>query len=139
MSAPPRRRAGLAPTARRSSPGLRRQAGGGRRPRAAGRELAARSLAGARRGYDTGPPRPPGSRPRRSVMPDWQERITRDTAPGIRVEHAARYRFAAPVIAQSEVWADLGCGNGTAAADGVGQRFAGRLMLVDIDENALRA
>ena len=45
-------------------------------------------------------------------MANWQERITRDTAPGIRIEHAVRYRFAAPVIADSDLWADLGCGNG---------------------------
>ncbi len=29
-------------------------------------------------------------------MPDWQERITRDTKPAIRVEHDLRYAVAAP-------------------------------------------
>jgi SAM-dependent methyltransferase len=64
-------------------------------------------------------------------MSDWQERITRDTAPAIRVEHELRYRLAAPLIADSAVWADLGCGNGVAAAAALQDRRPGRTVLVD--------
>jgi hypothetical protein len=53
-------------------------------------------------------------------MSDWQERITRETAPTIRAEHELRYRIAAPLIARSAVWGDLGCGNGLAAAAALG-------------------
>jgi hypothetical protein len=69
-------------------------------------------------------------------MPDWQERITRDTQPALRVEHALRYRLAAPVVLGSATWADLGCGNGVAAADALGGEFSGRAVLVDVDEGA---
>jgi hypothetical protein len=48
-------------------------------------------------------------------MIDWQERITRETPPAVRVEHDTRYRIAAALIAESAVWCDLGCGNGVAA------------------------
>ena len=69
-------------------------------------------------------------------MPDWQERITRDTQPALRVEHALRYRLAAPTVLGSATWADLGCGNGVAAADALGGEFGGRAILVDVDESA---
>ena len=72
-------------------------------------------------------------------MPDWQERITRDTQPDMRVEHALRYRLAAPIILASKTWADLGCGNGVAAADALGGNFEGRAILVDVDEQATAA
>ena len=41
-------------------------------------------------------------------MPDWQERITKETAPAIRVEHDVRYAAAAPLVLASAAWADLG-------------------------------
>jgi SAM-dependent methyltransferase len=66
-------------------------------------------------------------------MSDWQERITRETAPAIRVEHELRYRLAAPLIAASETWADLGCGNGLAAAAALGSERPARIVLVDRD------
>jgi hypothetical protein len=69
-------------------------------------------------------------------MPDWQERITRDTQPALRVEHALRYRLAAPIVLGSATWADLGCGNGVAAADALGGDFKGRAVLVDVDAAA---
>lgn len=70
-------------------------------------------------------------------MSDWQERITRETAPAIRAEHELRYRVAAPLIAASAVWADLGCGNGLAAAAALeGARPAGA-VLVDVDEEVV--
>jgi SAM-dependent methyltransferase len=69
-------------------------------------------------------------------MPDWQERITRETQPALRVEHALRYRLAAPVVTAAKAWADLGCGNGVAAADALEGRFTGRAVLVDVEREA---
>ena len=66
-------------------------------------------------------------------MPDWQERITHETEPAIRAEHDLRYRVAADLIRSSSTWCDLGCGNGLAAADALGEGFAGRAVLVDVD------
>jgi len=70
-------------------------------------------------------------------MSDWQERITRETAPAIRAEHELRYRLAAPLIRTSAVWADLGCGNGLAALAGLGDSRPGHLVLVDLDASAV--
>lgn len=70
-------------------------------------------------------------------MPEWQERITRDTKPALRVEHELRYRAAADVIASSPVWVDLGSGAGVAAAHALGDRFAGHAVLVDASQEAL--
>lgn len=70
-------------------------------------------------------------------MSDWQERITRDTAPAIRVEHELRYRLAAPLVRGSEVWADLGCGNGLAAAAAFGERRPAHAVLVDLHPDAV--
>lgn len=70
-------------------------------------------------------------------MPDWQERITRETAPAIRVEHDLRYRLAAPLIIGAGTWCDLGCGNGIAAADALADSFRGRAILVDVDEEVV--
>jgi SAM-dependent methyltransferase len=69
--------------------------------------------------------------------PAWEERITRDTHPAVRVEHEVRYRFAAALIRESPVWADLGCGNGIAARDALGERLPERVLLVDNSEAAL--
>src|SRR4051794_24236315 len=73
-------------------------------------------------------------------MPDWQERITRETEPAIRAEHDARYRLAAPLIASAELWCDLGCGTGLAAAAALQAHggFGGRAVLVDLDEEVAR-
>jgi SAM-dependent methyltransferase len=70
-------------------------------------------------------------------MSDWQERITQETAPAIRVEHELRYRLAAPLIAAAGTWADLGCGNGLAAAAALGAERPGRLVLVDRDPDVV--
>src|SRR2546423_4742044 len=67
-------------------------------------------------------------------MPDWEERITVETEPALRVEHELRYRLAKPVIAQAKTWCDLGCGNGVAAADALGEALPERVVLVDRDE-----
>jgi SAM-dependent methyltransferase len=70
--------------------------------------------------------------------PDWEERISRDTNPAIRIEHEARYRVAMPVVREAPVWCDLGCGNGIAAAAALGGPFARRAVLVDVADDALR-
>jgi len=70
-------------------------------------------------------------------MADWQERITRDTKPSIRVEHDLRYAAAAPIVRGAASWADLGCGSGVAAADALGADSLGRVVLVDADHEAL--
>ena len=70
-------------------------------------------------------------------MPDWQERITRHTHPDVRVEHDIRYRLAEPLILGARTWADLGCGNGVAAADVVGGPYPGRAVFVDVEQEAV--
>ena len=70
-------------------------------------------------------------------MPDWQERITRDTEPAVRIEHQLRYALAAPLVHASELWCDLGCGTGVGAAKGLGGKLPGRTLLVDVAEDAL--
>jgi hypothetical protein len=72
-------------------------------------------------------------------MPTWQERITHETEPAIRVEHDLRYRYAGPAIARAKLWCDLGCGNGVAAATARPQDFEGDILLVDVDADALEA
>src|SRR5437764_1432161 len=53
----------------------------------------------------------------------------------MRAEHAVRYALAAPLIAGAELWVDLGCGAGLAAADALGEAQATRALLVDLDED----
>src|SRR5579859_4417695 len=66
-------------------------------------------------------------------MSDWQERITRETAPAMRAEHELRYRLSAPLVASSAVWADLGCGTGLAARTAVAEGRPGRAILIDLE------
>jgi SAM-dependent methyltransferase len=70
-------------------------------------------------------------------MSDWQERITHETAPAIRAEHDLRYRIAAPLILGGSPWADLGCGNGLAAAAALGDARPAHVVLVDVEEQAV--
>jgi len=70
-------------------------------------------------------------------MSDWQERITSETAPAIRAEHELRYRLAAPVVLAGGPWADLGCGNGIAAAAALGEQRPPGAVLVDLDADAV--
>jgi SAM-dependent methyltransferase len=70
-------------------------------------------------------------------VPDWQERITRETEPAIRVEHQMRYALAAPLVEASAFWCDLGCGTGIGAAHGLGGRSAEHTLLVDVSPDAL--
>jgi SAM-dependent methyltransferase len=65
-------------------------------------------------------------------MPDWQERITRETPPQIRLEHVVRYAAVAPLI-EGAAWCDLGCGTGFAAEE-AGVRPA-RALFVDVDND----
>jgi SAM-dependent methyltransferase len=70
------------------------------------------------------------------TVSDWQERITHQTEPAIVAEHTLRYAMAAPLITSSAVWADLGCGNGVAAAAVLGERRPPHAILVDLDADA---
>jgi SAM-dependent methyltransferase len=70
-------------------------------------------------------------------MSDWQERITRHTAPSIRAEHELRYRIAASLILAGGHWADLGCGNGLAAAAAFGEERPAHAVLVDVEEQVV--
>jgi SAM-dependent methyltransferase len=73
-------------------------------------------------------------------MSDWQERITRETAPAIRGEHELRYRLVAPLIARAAVWADLGCGTGLAALtalSALGEARPASAVLVDLEPDAV--
>lgn len=70
-------------------------------------------------------------------MSDWQERITRETAPAIRAEHELRYRIVAPLIVTSGAWADLGCGNGLAATAALGDSRPAHAVLVDVEEEVV--
>src|SRR3954454_4619637 len=70
-------------------------------------------------------------------MPDWQERITRDSGPSLRVEHELRYGLAAPLIRGAALWCDLGCGNGVAAARITETEPPQHALLVDVDPVAL--
>ena len=70
---------------------------------------------------------------------DWQERISRETNAAIRIEHeTALFDGRGSAIRAAPLWCDLGCGNGIAAAEAAGGPFAGRAVLVDLAEDALR-
>lgn len=71
-------------------------------------------------------------------MAEFEEPIVRDTAPATKLEHDLRYRSARFLVMKSQVWCDLGCGDGVAAATAVDRRYPGRAVLVDIDESAVR-
>jgi SAM-dependent methyltransferase len=68
---------------------------------------------------------------------EWQERITRETPPSIRIEHELRYAMAAPLIRSAGTWLDLGCGAGVAAAAALGGEGPARAVLVDAGADAL--
>lgn len=70
-------------------------------------------------------------------MSNWQERITRETPPAIVAEHILRYRMAAPLIATSATWADLGCGDGVAAAVALGTQRPAHPILVDLESDVV--
>jgi SAM-dependent methyltransferase len=68
---------------------------------------------------------------------EWQERITRETPPSIRIEHELRYALAAPLVRGASTWLDLGCGAGVAAAAALGGEGPARAVLVDASADAL--
>ncbi|MGH2912124.1 MAG: hypothetical protein ACRDJ3_06575, partial [Solirubrobacteraceae bacterium] len=70
-------------------------------------------------------------------MSDWQERITRETAPAIRGEHELRYRMVAPLVASSSVWADLGCGTAVAARSALAGERPKRVVLADVEHDVI--
>jgi SAM-dependent methyltransferase len=70
-------------------------------------------------------------------MPEWQERITRETHPAIRIEHELRYAAMAPLIREAGTWLDLGCGAGVAPAAVLDGRGPRRAVLVDASAGAL--
>src|SRR5439155_7658933 len=71
-------------------------------------------------------------------MPDWQERVTRESEPAIRAEHELRYGLAAPLIRGAALWCDLGCGSGAPAARAVDRdEPPAQVVLVDVAEDAL--
>lgn len=70
-------------------------------------------------------------------MPNWQERITHETPLAIQLEHELRYRLAAPLIRTSEVWVDLGCGTGIAAARALEGQVPRSVALVDATPDAV--
>ena len=72
-------------------------------------------------------------------MVDWQERITHETSPAIRIEHTLRYQLAGELIRTSGTWLDVGCGAGVAAAAAIGGRLDGRAVLVDASPAAVEA
>jgi SAM-dependent methyltransferase len=68
---------------------------------------------------------------------EWQERITGETPPSIRIEHQLRYATVAPLVRSAPVWLDLGCGAGVAAAAALQGDGAARAVLVDASADAL--
>jgi hypothetical protein len=68
---------------------------------------------------------------------EWQERITRETPPSIRIEHELRYALAAPIVRGAHTWLDLGSGAGIAAATAFGGEGPDRAVLVDASAEAL--
>jgi SAM-dependent methyltransferase len=69
-------------------------------------------------------------------MHDWEERLTAASQPELQLEHAVRYQAAAPIALAGEVWCDLGCGTGVAAARALAG-FAGKAVLVDVSAKAV--
>lgn len=70
-------------------------------------------------------------------MPEWQERITRETPPAIRIEHEVRYGAVAALARGAGTWLDLGCGAGIAAAAALAGEGPARAVLVDASAEAL--
>lgn len=74
-------------------------------------------------------------------MLESPERLSRWSDLAARSHSVLRYRAAAPIVRSAPVWADLGCGTGTAAADALAGLEAadapGRTVLVDRDAAAV--
>jgi SAM-dependent methyltransferase len=70
-------------------------------------------------------------------MVDFQERITQETEPSIRVEHDVRYGAVAALVAAAASWVDLGCGTGLAARAAIAHGRPPKATFVDADEAAV--
>jgi SAM-dependent methyltransferase len=70
-------------------------------------------------------------------MSQWERRLSRDSSPRRRLEHELRYALVAPLIREAELWVDLGCGRGGAAAGALAGEPTAQALLVDLDEAAL--
>jgi 2-polyprenyl-3-methyl-5-hydroxy-6-metoxy-1,4-benzoquinol methylase len=68
---------------------------------------------------------------------EWQERITGETPPSIRIEHELRYALAVPIIRSAGTWLDLGCGAGVGSTAALRGHSAQRAVLVDASADAL--
>jgi hypothetical protein len=68
-------------------------------------------------------------------MPDWQERITRQTDPAARADHLLRYAAIEPLLAGTVAWCDLGAGSAPPAVPR--PAFEGRLILVGGDRDTV--
>ena len=73
-----------------------------------------------------------------STMPDWQERITHDTPPQIRLEHGVRYAAAAPPDRRQPGLVRSRLRHRPRAAEALGDSHPGRALLVDLAEEAIR-
>jgi SAM-dependent methyltransferase len=69
-------------------------------------------------------------------MSKWERRVSRASSPAFGLEHELRYALVAPLIREAELWLDLGCGTGLAAATAL-DHTATPAILVDIDDAAL--
>jgi hypothetical protein len=70
-------------------------------------------------------------------MSQWERRLSRQSSPAYRLEHELRYALAEPLIRESKLWVDLGCGAGIAAAGALGGRPPAAALLIDVDAEAL--
>jgi hypothetical protein len=67
----------------------------------------------------------------RRAMPTWEDRIKQSAEPAVRAERDARYRYAAPAIANAVVWCDIRLdGEPPAPPDA----FAGQVLALRPDE-----
>lgn len=67
----------------------------------------------------------------RRAMPTWEDRIKQSSEPAVQAERDARYRYAAPAIANAVVWCDIRLdGEPPAPPDA----FAGEVLALRPDE-----
>ena len=67
----------------------------------------------------------------RRAMPTWEDRIKQSSEPALRAERDARYRYAAPAIANAVVWCDVRLeGEPPAPPDA----FAGEVLVLAPDD-----
>lgn len=67
----------------------------------------------------------------RRAMPTWEDRIKQSSEPAVQAERDARYRYAAPAIANAVVWCDIRLdGEPPAPPDA----FAGEVLALGPDE-----